>query len=335
MLGRGKRGMAKTDFRATAISIVQSAAFRRLYGVSFLGILSPKYRDLPQFPSVLARGGQVSAEQTRAHHSVAVAYMAFDAVSRLGFSKQVQRYATVWGLCHDIATWPLSHTGEAAFSQTTGIGSQSLREMMVKGDSRLPDRLSLFSAIRDAGVNHEVILALFDKQSVLPSEELDVFSKLIHSEINPDTFEGMNRSGRVFGVPMPRRSLFGSLFGSDLLTPLGLGRKGTETALAFWRGKSRIYRDFINSNRTVEFESRWSVSIRNIFAKHDLVRSLDLSEVDLLYGVVTGRLDVALDVVRYKAPHHYTLGTEYMRRRALDGGVPVDKLREIFVKVEK
>ena len=125
--------------------------------------------------------------------------------------EEILKYSVTWGLVHDIATWPLSHTSEPVFSSIFHISSGKLREMMLVGSEELPRELSLSAAIEQAGMDPGILVQLFSKQGTDASvpEKLLPLKKAISSALNPDTLEGIWRSSKAFpkiNVPYPLES---------------------------------------------------------------------------------------------------------------------------------
>jgi hypothetical protein len=255
--------------------------------------------------------------------------------TKLLLSRQASNYAVLWGLTHDIATWPLSHTGEAAFARSTETDARALRAMMILGSDKLPRALSLYAQIKAASIDHGTLEAIFDKQSIGFDKDLSVVHQLVHSALTPDTIEGMYRSGSVFNVPVPHPRLFVEALERDLYDGARLTKDSSSIVFKFWRGKSKIYSDFINTQRAIEFESTWSRSIQNSFPAISLSDSLALSETEVIGRAVDSVREVPKDVLRYKAPLSYSIAETHKRRRTFDHPVPIDRLSTVFVKEKR
>jgi len=323
------RQIAVPDFLATALPVVRSAAFQRLKAATFLGILSPSFRVIEKHPLARMSSGN---DLTRAHHSFKVALLAARMTTAMGLSDQVVKYAMAWGLLHDIATWPLSHTGEAAFSKSTGASANDLRELMISGDSRLDHVWSVYRPIKALKLDHGRLLELFRKSSDSLNSEFAVLHKLLHSPLTPDTLEGMHRTGRVVGIEVPRPDRFVDAMEQDLVSGVRLKEAYSRDALSFWRSKSAIYSRFINRADTIEFESDWSRSVCELFVGLSVSETLALSEKEIVGKVLDRGLQKATEVVRYKSPLKYSIAEPYRNRRVLKKGIPVDELAGVLVK---
>ena len=314
--------------------IVRSCAFGRLRGITFLGILSPTYKQVPDFPLAYNRSTMFASDRTRAHHSIAVASLAMQVSLDLGISEAAVGYAVAWGLLHDVATWPLSHTGEAAFSDSTNTNAGVLRRMMILGSDCLTPSLSLHVPLKEAGIDHETLLALFDKRQSGFDQDLAIVHNLIHSALTPDTLEGMYRSGVVLGVEVPHPKLFVRGFERDLVADVRLKQDHSGVAFKFWRSKSRIYADHINNPRTVAFESKWSRTIQNRFGRLGLNESLALSEAEIVHRVTDTVTANPSDLLRYKPPSKYLISTDHRQNRTFHGAMSVKDLSRIFIRNE-
>ena len=99
--------------------LIDSEGFKRLHRATFLGILSPKFAEAALVDVPVSFTG--IADGSRYDHSIGAASLLLDICNNLSLSEESCRYAVAWGLIHDIATWPLSHTGEAAFHQSSSV----------------------------------------------------------------------------------------------------------------------------------------------------------------------------------------------------------------------
>jgi hypothetical protein len=320
------------QIRAIAGPLVTAEAFVRLGRITFLGVLSPRYRTLPKFP--FAHIGKIY-DGSRAQHSLGVASIVLRMTSILALSLRAQRYAAAWALSHDLATWPLSHTGEAGFSQVTEINSRHLRRGMIEGANWLPRRLTVISQLREMQIEPDLLLALTEKDDSSLDLELRILQRLIHSPITPDSIEGMARSGAVFGVPVPRpEELIAALY-RDVFSDVVVDRKRSSNILRFWRNKGQIYERHINLWRSIEFESSWSRSIEDAYRRISAVDSLLLSERELIYTVLSKGVPRFREVRRYKHPLIYATSPELDQKRLLRRDTRVEDLRKLLVKVER
>lgn len=322
------RNAAFANVVRLAAPLILSESLRRLRRITFLGILSPAYSSVDFHPIKFAT---IRSDRSRNHHSLRVALLAGRMSERLGFSHETTRYAVAWGLLHDIATWPLSHTGEAAFSDATETSAQTLRRMMVVGDSRLHRSLCVHHALKAMKLDIDLLLSLFDRTAD-PGGEASDLHKLLHSALTPDTLEGMHRSGRTFNLDVPEPFEFVDSMERDLVSGLRLKRTHSALAIRFWRAKSTIYSCYINKEETVAFESSWSAAIRDYYRSIDLSESLHAKESDILRNVASRYPQPINEVVRYKAPLHYKVATKYRKATKLKDSIPVDALSDVFTK---
>lgn len=289
----GKTEESLEILRGLAEPLLESKAFKRLAGITFLGILSPRFTHAGD-----------ERDGTRADHSAEVARRAVEIAQSLGLSLSVQRYAAAWGLLHDIATWPLSHTSEPAFVRLTGVDARSLREMMVCGHHDLPSEFCVREALRETGVDPGQLSRLFAGDLFYESLELRLLSQVVHCRFTPDTLEGMHRTGVSFGVQVPapqttsrifRREFFDVVFSVE---DVGLIRE-------FWSAKSRLYAEYINSPVAIARDTTWSTTIERSFAHVSLARSLFLTEADVRRAVVQFEVPLHNTTDRYKSPLSY------------------------------
>ena len=321
------------SFEKWADPLLRSFAFLRLTGVTFLGILSPRFSFLPRFPFKTHVDYQM-LDGTRADHSIAVARLALEICKAMKLSEQAQKYSVAWALLHDVATWPLSHTGEAAFVKTTNLDSHLLRELIIRGSTKLPDYFGVPDVLRKLRIDTDILLSLFDKSTNAGTRDLSVLWQILNSPMTPDTIEGMYRSGQVFGITVPNPEEIAQQFVSDLFSDAHINRDGSGLVLRFWRSKSQIYRKYINSKKSIRFESEWALRIERAFSNCGLVESLLLPEIGILAVAGTIKLD-RYEQRRYKPPLDYFVAAPYARKRNIGHDLRISELSDFLSKVRK
>jgi len=282
--------------------ILKSHLLKRLKSITFLGILSPKFKSFTSYSKL--NHTHILDDGTRRDHSIGVALIILKIAQRLDLRDETLKYAACWGLLHDIATWPLSHTGEAAFSAILKISSKDLRKMMIKGASNLPINYTINRELESIGVDPKKLLMLFDKENKLKDPELQKIWQIIHSPITPDTLEGMWRSGKVFNINIPSPFYFENKIKSDLFDAY-IKKSDSIDFIQFWRKKSKLYEKYINNYNTILLESLWSNSIINYFDTLDLVESLEISESKIVKYIQRNGLVNSSKVKKYKTPQTY------------------------------
>jgi hypothetical protein len=320
-LSQWRRRLPELD--ALARPLLQSHAVQRLAGVTFLGILSPRFRGAVDSPLWPAAKREAVEDGSRYDHTLGVALIALDLARKFDFSERGQRYAAAWGLTHDIATWPLSHTSEPAFSALTGVPARRLRAAMLLGSHEAPERCRLAQVIRDLDVDPSTLASLFDQSGFPADEELAVFKQVVSSPLTPDTLEGMWRCGAVFGVPVLHPDKVVAALLRHRGTAYVDGRR-VPTVLDFWQSKSEVYNRFINREDVVFWESAWTLALQRLCSGVSLADSLELNEDELVGAVKRMRLPTAPHVIRYKEPQ------EYIINGALDALPPEPPVSELW-----
>ena len=312
--------------------LINSKPFQRLHSITFLGILSPRFAHLPDHPLSPKKATKTRLlrdDATRADHSLAVANIVLAFCERLSLAEQTRRYAIAWALLHDIATWPLSHTSEAAFTRITGLTHKALRHKLIIGDPSLPKHYRLVDAIREMNIDPNQVLFLFDKNTRPEDSCLGPLYSFIHSAITPDTLEGIYRSRHALGIDVLPPSDVLASFEKDLLNTMIL-RKHSRPVLKFMREKKEVYEKYINTRQAIEYESRWTDAILNLFGSISLIESLELMEDEVVTRVCELGLQDFHSVGRYKAPRQYIIDKTLAKKRILPGNQRLEDLDQFF-----
>jgi hypothetical protein len=320
----------RAELAPLAEPILASDAFNRLGSITFLGILSPRFADVVDAPLYARRPRPLLCDGSRLSHCLGVALVALEMARSLNFSERSQRYAVAWGLLHDIGNWPLSHTGEFAFSRITGHSTRDLRRQILTGNKMLPSALHLRRELKNSGLDPDIVIAFLDGTTAqLPAEVIQLRS-LLKSALSPDSLEGMWRAGRVFGISVSHPKEFSGSFLLDLFNDIQLDRDRSRQAIHFWRQRRCIFQRFINRPSTVRWESAWSQAILRRFNGVGLIDSLYLSE-DMIISEVLGAEKIKqASLSRYKHPIEYVI--EPKRRRTLSAHASLEELARILTE---
>lgn len=328
----------RAELQAFAHPLLESQAFRRLRRITFLGALSPRY-------SHETRAVAAAFDGTRMDHSLGVASLALDVARQLELGERTQRYAVAWGLLHDIATWPLSHTSEPAFEERIGVSGRVLRAMIISGRAieaaggllRIPAKYRLVSRLVDMDLDGDVLLELFEPTHAPADAEMAILWQVIHSPITPDTLEGIWRAGQVYDIEVPAPQRICGLLRRGRGEAMGCD--GSGVIRDFWQAKAEVYRRHINHHRTVRWESECSFAIRNRLRARGLRRldtCLELSEEDFVDTIRQFQqlwrqsFLPGMGVFRYKPPCEYIVGDDY--RKVFGDTFRVGSLSKVLVR---
>lgn len=284
--------------------ILLAPAFKRLEGISFLGILSPRYAKIsksPIYKRQSLRNTQLDTDGSRADHCIGVAEIAVETCQKLRLSLEQQKYAAAWGLLHDLGNWPLSHSAQLAFSQLVGAKTKQIRNWLILGDNRAPPKYFVSKELQACGIDPDRILGLFNNN---PDKDLQPISELFQSPLTPDMIEGVWRSGRVFGINNYNPySLIDALY-IDLANHLVVHREYFDDVKVFWKTKREVYSRFFASTSAVKFESACSRAVLQYYQKIGLTlqESLDLNEENLVLNVSELIHKVSTETHRWKPP---------------------------------
>ncbi len=204
--------------------VQKSAAFRRLWGISFLGALDYTWA-----------GSGPEAWRTRACHSQSVAALAAFVSTERRYTPDLKRHIVIAALLHDIGHAPLSHSVEPFFKEALGLGHHELGCMVLAGEHAMGEGLANLLR-RHCDV--DLIQALMNG---LAADDFggDLFS----GHINIDTIDGILRSH----ISLTNKDSF--LDPVRLASASFLEDDGESQDILddFWRLKHCIYNDFITS----------------------------------------------------------------------------------------
>ena len=308
--------------------LVRSAAVERLRGISFLGILSPRYANIPGNPIYkrpTVKTSSFEKDGSREDHSINVAKLALHICRALRLTEEQQRYAAAWGLLHDIGNWPLSHTAQQAFSEILDVNTKTVREWIVTNDQRAPRKYFVADELNECGIDPNRLLLLFRK---IPDKGLQPVSDIFRSKITPDMLDGIWRSAKSFGVEAFDLDRFRGALCHDLADNYIIHPDYHKEAERFWRIKRNIYNRFFSSKSAVQFESRWSLAVKNYFGGSSVTfeQSLEMNEEKLVKEIASRVPSKSNDIYRWKAPVKQRI------KRPIPKDLTIESLDNVFIE---
>jgi hypothetical protein len=172
------RGLGVTSEDLLIDAIQETAAFRRLHDIRFLGALDYCLVTNPN-------GSQSNARFTRAQHSTGVATLAVSYLRLTSHSLQDRLLCVAAAMLHDIGHAPLSHTLEPIFKRHFGIDHHHASENIILGQHALGR--DLVKILHEFGVDPYRVIAVLDGSD-------SQFEGFFSGPINFDTAEGILRS---------------------------------------------------------------------------------------------------------------------------------------------
>lgn len=214
------------------LGIIQTAAFRRLFDISFLGAIDYSERNYLS-----------NIDRNRASHSLYVAGIANYIATERKYSQELKEHIVAAALLHDIGHIPLSHSAEPYIQKHFGYGHHEIGENIINGSAWKDSGLKEFLA-KNFDINFIVSLLNFETNF----EGADIFN----SKINADTIDGIIRCVEYKGINksnvLNRISIAKAAF---IDTACISKTKRLQTLDDFWRTKQFVYKNFINTRHGI------------------------------------------------------------------------------------
>lgn len=214
---------------ALLAALTETAAFRRLERVSFLGAIN---YSLARWPD----GGRPTTGYTRAQHSLGVFKLALVYSERRELSPNERRLICTAALLHDIGHPPFSHSMESVWVDEFNIDHHSATQDIICG--RIPLGREVLDVLRAHHVDVERVAALVAGQ-------VSDFDRFFSGPITFDTIEGISRAHQYLPAPAP----------SPTEVVIAATERATnsdqELVDGFWNHKDEVYRLVVHSRHGI------------------------------------------------------------------------------------
>ena len=217
-------------------SLAQTAAFKRLKGVSFLGAINYSLVRSPD-------GSRLGTRFTREQHSLGVLKLALIYGECEDLSPSDRRMICAAALLHDIGHPPFSHSMESVWSEEFKIDHHSATQDIICG--RVPLGLEVLGVLRAHHVDVEYVAALVAGQ-------VHDFDRFFSGPITFDTIEGISRASQYISASSPH---------PPEIVIAATARESVddqEVVDGFWNRKDDVYRRVVHSRKGIlaDFASR-------------------------------------------------------------------------------
>lgn len=204
--------------------VINSWAFQRLSGISFLGAID-----------YVTDWKLEQSHRTRFSHSLGVAALAKYVANARGYSRDTERHIVCAALLHDIGHLPLSHSAESTLKNRFGFGHHELAAKIIDGCFDLGESLAPV-------LKHHVEVDVV--KQLISGDTSEVGGDLFGSKINVDTIDGINRANQY------NHPEFDATFALQVAEAAFLGDDESRYAVLdqFWSLKHQVYADFIHSS---------------------------------------------------------------------------------------
>ena len=278
-------------------SLVETAAFKRLKGISFLGAIN--------YSLVPSPNGSRFTRFTRAQHSLGVLRLALTYCDYRALSQRERRLISAAALLHDIGHPPLSHSIEGVLAEKFGIDHHGATQNIICG------RISLGREVLNALRSHRV-----DVESVaaLVAGQMPDFDGFFSGPLTFDTIEGVSRFHQYLQsspqvIPSPQ----------DVIIAAIMRNSGGDQRIVdgFWNRKHDAYAKLVHSHKGILADYASQVALRNRIGMVSLADYF--GDDQSLFAALPGLREVLTSksmerevVVRFGTPDFYTARKYYV-----------------------
>ncbi len=204
--------------------IIDSSDFQRLRHIKQLGMV-----DLV-FPS---------AVHTRFNHCLGAAYVASQMALKLKLPEEIEKYAIIGSLLHDIGHGPFSHAFEKLLKY-----NKNGKEVKIKHEDWTPHFVKQYKEVlEEEKIDYNLISKLIKGKNQglnkIKEDEMNLVADIISSQLDADRLDYLLRDSHICGVPYGKTDILWIISQLTKIQEtgypprLGLERKGWRAAEHF------------------------------------------------------------------------------------------------------
>ena len=218
-----------SEDNALLASLTETAAFKRLEGVSFLGAINYSFVRGPD-------GSPSATGYTRAQHSLGVFKLALVYCECRALSPSERRLICAAALLHDIGHPPFSHSMESVWVDEFNIDHHKATQDIICG--RIPLGRDVLDVLRAHHVDVERVAELVAGQ-------VSDFDSFFSGPITFDTIEGISRAHQYLPAPSPSPAAV------VIAATERASNDDQEVVDGFWHHKDEVYRLVVHSRQGI------------------------------------------------------------------------------------
>lgn len=241
--------------------VLDSLLFKRLDGVSFLGILDYVYG--------------IREPSTRRQHSIAVAHIALQLATQLECSADETEAFVLANLLHDVGHAPFSHNSEPFLVEARNVYHYGLLTTYLRyGAGTIGEQYSIANLLKHRGTaQRDATSQLLMKKA---NGTLPFLHSLFTSSLNCDKIEGNYRTLRLLGEKGIEATKMLACFerrGDDVVVPEG----SLQLVEQFWLAEVELYWKLIYTTEVFAGEAMLTRCLTEVFNNDERVTAFALS----------------------------------------------------------
>ena len=204
--------------------IIESATFKRLKNIHFLGAIDYLYKN--------------KKRHTRYEHTLSVARLAlrYSELTKLKYNDE--KYLVTAALLHDIGHGPLSHSMEPSFKKLFNLTHHSAGTNIILGKSPLGNEI--FTILNKYNIKIDKLIKLLDGKSN------EKYAFALNNPINIDTIDGIVRSHTYLFSSRNKYKKLSIIPDIYSILEATVNVEKQEYLDIFWELKNKVYHELIN-----------------------------------------------------------------------------------------
>jgi len=269
--------------------IIESATFKRLKNIHFLGAIDYLYKN--------------KKRHTRYEHTLSVARLAlrYSELTKLKYNDE--KYLVTAALLHDIGHGPLSHSMEPSFKKLFNLTHHSAGTNIILGKSPLGDEI--FTILNKYNIKVDKLIKLLDGKSN------EKYAFALNNPINIDTIDGIVRSYTYLFYARNKNKNMSTIPNIYDILEATINVEKQKYLDIFWELKNKVYHELINKEIHIYADN---YSQRFVLKKKQDIKEEDFYLSEIEFKNKFDSLFIDLENLSKIKEKETSLDLQYMKR---------------------